>query len=94
MKENQRQYEVIEKSLEILHGMKSIVDENPRLRQLQRDLEEANYQSATKLPLYSAFFDNQMDDEDDEEEEELPTPTVEDISNANNVKSLSEHIAL
>lgn len=92
MKENQRQYEVIEKSLEILYGMQNIVDDNPRLRQLQRDLEEANYQSATKLPLYSAFFDNQMDE--DEEEEELPTPTVEDISNANNVQSLSEHIAL
>lgn len=69
--------------------MQSIVEENPRLMQLQRDLEEANYQSATKLPLYSAFFDNQMDDEEDEE---LATPTVEDISNAN--RSLSEHIAL
>lgn len=80
---------MIEKSLDILYGMQSIVEENPRLRQLQRDLEEANYQSATKLPLYSAFFDNQLEDE-----EELPTPTVEDISNANNVQSLSEHIAL
>lgn len=94
MKENQRQYEVIEKSLDILYGMQSIVEDNPRLQQLQKDLEEANYQSATKLPLYSAFFDNQLSNDNDEEEEELPTPTVEDISNANNVRTLSEHIAL
>lgn len=37
-----------------LNNIQSIVDECPELRQLQRDLEETNFLSATTISVYTA----------------------------------------
>uniref|UniRef100_A0A1Q3EWM9 Putative cornetto n=1 Tax=Culex tarsalis TaxID=7177 RepID=A0A1Q3EWM9_CULTA len=48
--EAKRQYEAIDRALETLHSVQSIVQQSPALVQLQRDLEETNFQS---IPLVS-----------------------------------------
>ncbi|XP_058832691.1 uncharacterized protein LOC131690743 [Topomyia yanbarensis] len=50
LSEAKRQYEAIDRALETLHSIQSIVHETPVLMQLQRDLEETNFQA---LPLVS-----------------------------------------
>ncbi|KAL9701644.1 hypothetical protein quinque_005085 [Culex quinquefasciatus] len=48
--EAKRQYEAIDRALETLHSVQSIVQQSPALTELQRDLEETNFQS---IPLVS-----------------------------------------
>lgn len=48
--EAKRQYEAIDRALETLHSVQSIVQQSPALLQLQRDLEETNFAS---IPLVS-----------------------------------------
>lgn len=48
--EAKRQYEAIDRALETLHSVQSIVEQTPVLMQLQRDLEETNFQA---IPLVS-----------------------------------------
>ncbi|XP_053690139.1 uncharacterized protein LOC128738788 [Sabethes cyaneus] len=50
LSEAKRQYEAIDRALETLHSIQSIVQETPVLTQLQRDLEETNFQA---IPLVS-----------------------------------------
>ncbi|XP_058466500.1 uncharacterized protein LOC131439474 [Malaya genurostris] len=50
LSEAKRQYDAIDRALETLHSIQSIVQETPVLMQLQRDLEETNFQA---LPLVS-----------------------------------------
>lgn len=52
--ETKRQYEAIDRALETLNNIQSIVDECPELRSLQRDLEETNFLSATTISVYTA----------------------------------------
>lgn len=48
--EAKRQYEAIDRALETLHSVQSVVQQSPALLQLQRDLEETNFAS---IPLVS-----------------------------------------
>lgn len=48
--EAKRQYEAIDRALETLHSVQSIVQQSPALVQLQHDLEETSFQS---IPLVS-----------------------------------------
>ncbi|XP_055528882.1 uncharacterized protein LOC129720948 [Wyeomyia smithii] len=50
LNEAKRQYEAIDRALETLHSIQSIVQETPVLMELQRDLEETNFQA---IPLVS-----------------------------------------
>lgn len=50
LNEAKRQYEAIDRALETLHSVQSIVQQTPALMQLQRDLEETNFQA---IPLVS-----------------------------------------
>ncbi|XP_037045852.1 uncharacterized protein PFB0145c-like isoform X2 [Bradysia coprophila] len=52
--ETKRQYEAIDRALETLNNIQSMVDECPALRELQRDLEETNFHSATTISVYTA----------------------------------------
>ncbi|XP_055611696.1 uncharacterized protein LOC129758251 [Uranotaenia lowii] len=46
--EAKRQYEAIDRALETLHSVQSLVQQSPALQQLQQDLEETNFQA---IPL-------------------------------------------
>ncbi|XP_055627126.1 uncharacterized protein LOC129769112 [Toxorhynchites rutilus septentrionalis] len=50
LNEAKRQYEAIDRALETLHSVQSLVQQTPALKQLQRDLEETNFQA---IPLVS-----------------------------------------
>ncbi|KAJ8980911.1 hypothetical protein NQ317_011552, partial [Molorchus minor] len=49
--ESKKQYKAIDNALEVLHSIQSVVQQCPSLAQLQRDLEEINFQSASAMPL-------------------------------------------
>lgn len=55
--EARKQYDAIDNALETLHGIQSVVHQCPPLAQLQRDLEEVNFQAASDLPLVVASHD-------------------------------------
>uniref|UniRef100_A0A182J017 Cornetto n=1 Tax=Anopheles atroparvus TaxID=41427 RepID=A0A182J017_ANOAO len=54
LNEAKRQYEAIDRALETLDSVKSIVQQTPALMELQRDLEETNFASASSFPLVTA----------------------------------------
>ncbi|XP_050090216.1 uncharacterized protein LOC126574206 [Anopheles aquasalis] len=54
LSEAKRQYEAIDRALETLDSVKSIVQQTPALMELQRDLEETNFASASSFPLVTA----------------------------------------
>ncbi|XP_053674764.1 uncharacterized protein LOC128725070 [Anopheles nili] len=54
LNEAKRQYEAIDRALETLDSVKSIVQQTPALAELQRDLEETNFASASSFPLVTA----------------------------------------
>uniref|UniRef100_A0A182PRB7 Cornetto n=1 Tax=Anopheles epiroticus TaxID=199890 RepID=A0A182PRB7_9DIPT len=60
LNEAKRQYEAIDRALETLDSVKSIVQQTPALMELQRDLEETNFASASSFPLVSAAQLNQL----------------------------------
>ncbi|XP_049297655.1 uncharacterized protein LOC125771268 [Anopheles funestus] len=60
LNEAKRQYEAIDRALETLDSVKSIVQETPALMELQRDLEETNFASASSFPLVTAAQLNQL----------------------------------
>lgn len=49
--EAKRQYEAIDRALETLHSVQSVVEQSPALMQLQRDLEETNFQAISLVSL-------------------------------------------
>ncbi|KAH1017014.1 interaptin isoform X1 [Dendroctonus ponderosae] len=51
--EAKRQYDAIDRALEVLHSIQSVVQQCPPLAKLQRDLEEISFQSASSMPLVS-----------------------------------------
>ncbi|GAB0098182.1 uncharacterized protein DMENIID0001_138910 [Sergentomyia squamirostris] len=54
--EAKKQYEAIDRALEILNGCQSIVDQCPALRKLQSDLEETNFKATETISLVSALL--------------------------------------
>ncbi|ETN59589.1 cornetto [Anopheles darlingi] len=54
LSEAKRQYEAIDRALETLDSVKTIVQQTPALMELQRDLEETNFASASSFPLVTA----------------------------------------
>ncbi|XP_058066259.1 uncharacterized protein LOC131215879 [Anopheles bellator] len=54
LSEAKRQYDAIDRALETLDSVKSIVQQTPALMELQRDLEETNFASASSFPLVTA----------------------------------------
>uniref|UniRef100_A0A182NKJ4 Cornetto n=1 Tax=Anopheles dirus TaxID=7168 RepID=A0A182NKJ4_9DIPT len=54
LNEAKRQYEAIDRALETLDSVKLIVQQTPALQELQRDLEETNFASASSFPLVTA----------------------------------------
>lgn len=54
--EAKRQYEAIDRALETLNGIQTIVNDCPALLKLQHDLEETNFQSVTLLSLSTALL--------------------------------------
>ncbi|XP_059620136.1 uncharacterized protein LOC132264086 [Phlebotomus argentipes] len=54
--EAKKQYEAIDRALEILNGCQSIVDQCPALRKLQSDLEETNFKATETISLFSALL--------------------------------------
>ncbi|XP_053662144.1 myosin-4 [Anopheles marshallii] len=60
LNEAKRQYEAIDRALETLDSVKSIVQQTPALMELQRDLEETNFASASSFPLVTAAQLNQL----------------------------------
>ncbi|EAT48203.1 AAEL000747-PA [Aedes aegypti] len=51
LNETKRQYEAIDRALETLHSVQSVVEQSPALMQLQRDLEETNFQAISLVSL-------------------------------------------
>ncbi|XP_060529485.1 centromere-associated protein E [Cylas formicarius] len=49
--ENKRQYEAIDKALEVFQSIQSVVQQCPPLSKLQRDLEEVSFVTASSMPL-------------------------------------------
>lgn len=49
--EAKRQYDAIDRALETLHSVQSVVEQSPALMQLQRDLEETNFQAISLVSL-------------------------------------------
>ncbi|KAJ8964520.1 hypothetical protein NQ314_004815 [Rhamnusium bicolor] len=49
--ESKKQYNAIDNALEVLHSIQTVVQQCPPLMQLQRDLEEVNFQSASAMPI-------------------------------------------
>lgn len=47
MAEAKKYYDTIDNALEVLHGLQSVIEEHPSLVQLQAELEEVNFQSAS-----------------------------------------------
>uniref|UniRef100_A0A182WJI0 Cornetto n=1 Tax=Anopheles minimus TaxID=112268 RepID=A0A182WJI0_9DIPT len=60
LNEAKRQYEAIDRALETLDSVKTIVQQTPALMELQRDLEETNFASASSFPLVTAAQLNQL----------------------------------
>ncbi|XP_050073424.1 myosin-4 [Anopheles maculipalpis] len=60
LNEAKRQYEAIDRALETLDSVKSVVQQTPALMELQRDLEETNFASASSFPLVTAAQLNQL----------------------------------
>uniref|UniRef100_A0A182XA35 Cornetto n=1 Tax=Anopheles quadriannulatus TaxID=34691 RepID=A0A182XA35_ANOQN len=60
LSEAKRQYEAIDRALETLDSIKAIVQQTPALMELQRDLEETNFASASSFPLVTAAQLNQL----------------------------------
>ncbi|XP_055687732.1 uncharacterized protein LOC129792567 [Lutzomyia longipalpis] len=54
--EAKKQYEAIDRALEILNGCQSVVDQCPALRKLQSDLEETNFKATETISLFSALL--------------------------------------
>ncbi|VEN45875.1 unnamed protein product [Callosobruchus maculatus] len=51
LNESRKQYEAIDKALEVLHSIQSVVQQCAPLSKLQRELEEVSFQSASALPV-------------------------------------------
>lgn len=49
--EAKRQYDAIDRALETLHSVQSVVEQSPALMQLQRDLEETNFNAIALVSL-------------------------------------------
>lgn len=48
---SKKQYDAIDNALEVLHSIQTVVQQCAPLAQLQRDLEEINFQSASAMPM-------------------------------------------
>lgn len=59
--ETKRQYDAIDRALETLNNIQFLVKDYPELSQLQQDLEETNFKSASSLPVSSNLFTNGSD---------------------------------
>ncbi|XP_022917817.1 putative leucine-rich repeat-containing protein DDB_G0290503 [Onthophagus taurus] len=51
LNESKKQYEVIDNTLGILHGIQAIINQHPELIQIQQDLEKVCMMSASSLPV-------------------------------------------
>lgn len=73
--EMRRQYEAIDKALEVLHTEQSLVSQSPALVQLQQELEETNFRCVT---LPSPMDTTELQQNGGQTHAATPTPSVAD----------------
>ncbi|XP_037904719.1 restin homolog isoform X1 [Hermetia illucens] len=88
IRETKRQYEAIDRALEVLNGLQSLVEQCPALAKLQQDLEETNFKSAGVIPMYTTVLTGISPDQDIEEDVNAnESPTLSSNGNQTQINS-------